>query len=247
MSFTYNIVKLETDKIAQVRLATGQTQAPSKVSDEEIKFILSQHNQNVPLASKTILKNLLVAFSQEHDSTTGEVSESKSQVYENLKDLLANTSVGAGAFDIPVGIHFGGIDSEEFDVRNRDKTVYHGFRAEDKEAAKVQVCGVEILDITEDQASEEQGTFTLEFLVEDWVQSSDSTKYKIEITKEQHGLFVTSISVLDDTQTIVAIANQTADNTVTLSVALSPDERFIGSVEISGLKPSRSKVVLDEC
>ncbi len=133
MSFTYDEANLATNAIARVRMATGQVTDDGGVSDEVITYIMSTYTTDIEAKTiSKILSNLLVQAAQMYDRTTGQVSESQSQIYKNLKDLLTVAQVGLSAA-VPVCMHFGGVNREEFDARNNDKSVYQGFQTQSAE------------------------------------------------------------------------------------------------------------------
>jgi hypothetical protein len=249
MSFTYNVVNLSTDRIAQVRLATGQTQEKSsRISDEEISYLLSQNSYNVKTTSVQVLKNLLVAVSQEYDRSTGEVSQSLSQVYDKLKDLLQNATLGLGGISSPTGLHFGGLCSEEFDYRNKDKSVYHGFVSCDKGPEYKPVCDVETLNINENQPSQEESTVTKNFIASDWIQDTSQDLYIIHFTYRDINLFPVSAEVYNSEDVLQDDPDVTIDQeSITITSPIEEGNNFDGYVQVTGLIPSESKVVIDEC
>ena len=131
MSFTYDIDNIATDLIAQVRLATGLTVDDGAMDDEVIQYLLDNNSQSVSKTAVDVLKNLVREAAQQVDKTTGQTSEAHSKRYQQLKDLLHDALLIDG-ISAPVCIHFGGLDSEEFEARNNDSTVYQGAVTEDR-------------------------------------------------------------------------------------------------------------------
>lgn len=130
MSFSYDPATVSTNPIHEVRFLTGQTDpVTSQIEDEEIQYLLDKNNGDVQAAANDVMLSLLKKASHAYDKTTGEVSESLSQWYDNLKDLVDDPSAGdiELAIPTPIGMHAGGLDSEEFALRNADRTVYQGF------------------------------------------------------------------------------------------------------------------------
>jgi len=125
MSFTYDFENMASNPIAQVRFATGLTVDDGAMEDEVITFLLTNNTDSVTKTVVDVLKNLVVQAAQEIDKDTGEVSEATSKRYEQLKSLLHDAMIVDG-MDTPVCMHFGGLDSVEFEARNNDASVYQG-------------------------------------------------------------------------------------------------------------------------
>lgn len=134
MAFTYDLTTIATNPIHEVRLLTGQTEeATSQIEDEEIQYFLTKNGNDVPSTVSDVLNTLLKEAAHAFDKQTGEVSESQSQRYQQLKELIGDppSSDIETVFPTPVSIYTGGLYSEDFALRNADQTVYQGFQTED--------------------------------------------------------------------------------------------------------------------
>ena len=239
MSFSYDEANLATDKVTQVRLATGQTEDDGGISDEVILYMLSLNDEEVPPTIVDVLKNLLVQASQMYDKTTGDVSESQSQIYKQLKSLLTSAEQGLLASPIPSGLHFGGLDSIEFEERNLDNSVYQGFQNEDKGVDPfVDNFGVDVHNIGDDIIIHEQQQIfktsisRFAFEVSDWI--IDGTDYKFTVLEASHGLIDPFVRVYNNKGELQTTAVTQVDQDVILTVTATPtDERFDGYVDLS--------------
>ena len=155
MSFTYDPTTVSTNPIHEVRFLTGQTDPnTSQIDDEEIQYLLNKNNGDVPSTVTDVLDTLLKKAAHAYDKQTGEVSESQSQWYDHLQDLKNDPSHKdiELAIATPVGMHAGGLDSEEFALRKKDRTVVQGFSSNDADPWDVgdeEVYGVETGNIDE--------------------------------------------------------------------------------------------------
>ena len=247
MSFTYQIENIATNLVAQVRLRTGQTvNNGESMSDEEINFFLSQNNNDVNATVTEVLQSLLVRASQFYDKTTGEVSESKSQVFDNLREQLTNQALGSSIIPTPTCMHFGGLASDEVQARNEDKTVYHGFEVKDDKTDSTKPnCGVENLCLTESIAQGNELTVETEVSSEMWIEIGEN--YLFSIPQSVHKLVDISAKAFDDQETEITDVVTISDTTVTVKVTKDPDARFIGRLEIKGYKADWSKIHVLEC
>jgi len=122
MSFTYNVEGLTSDKIAQIRLATGQTTSSSPIQDVEIQHLLNLSNGNVTSASIKVMDSLIAQASNYVDGETGQQQESRSQAlkqYQRLRDDIKTSSV------IPTYAGIKGIYEEERRELQDDATIYN--------------------------------------------------------------------------------------------------------------------------
>lgn len=160
MSFSYDPATVSVNKVHEVRLLTGQTYEPtSQIEDEEIQYLLNKNNDEVEPTEQDVLRLLLKKAAHSYDKSTGEVSESLSQWYEHLQDLIDDPPAEdlSLSFPTPVGIHTGGLYSEEFALRNADQTVYQGFQSSDANPWDIgldPVNGVAVTDIQDSGQTE---------------------------------------------------------------------------------------------
>ena len=237
MSFTYDESNLSTDKITQVRLATGQTEDDGGISDEVIQYMLSLNDDQVPPTNVDVLKNLLVQASQMYDKTTGNVSESQSQIYKQLKSLLTSAEQGLLAQAVPTGMHFGGLDALEFEERNLDNSVYQGFQnTNDGVDPFSDNFGLDVNDIGDDIiVHEEQQIFKVSisrfaFEISDWV--LDTGNYTFTIAAATHGLTAPEVKVYNHKGELQTTTFTQVDDEIILTVTEVPDERFNGYVDL---------------
>ena len=160
MSFSYDPATVSVNKIHEVRFLTGQTEkTTSQIEDEEIQYWLTKNNEEIDPTVQDVLKSLLKKAAHCYDKTTGEVSESLSQWYEHLQDLINDPPPDSIdlSFSTPIGLHRGGLYSEEFALRNADQTVYQGFQACDNNPWDIgldPVNGVAVTDIQDSGQTE---------------------------------------------------------------------------------------------
>lgn len=157
MSFSYDPITVPTNPIHEVRFLTGQTEeSTSQIEDEEIQYLLDKNNGDVNKTSTDVLNTLLKKAAHAFDKTTGEVSESQSQRYQHLKELIGDPPKDDIELVIatPIGMHAGGLDSEEFALRKKDRTVVQGFHTDDADPWEIptdeEVLGVATSEIDED-------------------------------------------------------------------------------------------------
>lgn len=134
MSFSYDPITVPTNPIHEVRFLTGQTEeATSQIEDEEIQYLLDKNEGNVEATVTDVLNTLLKKAAHAFDKQTGEVSESMSQWYDHLKQLIGDPPNSNIELSIatPICMHAGGLDSEEFALRKADRTVVQGFSTND--------------------------------------------------------------------------------------------------------------------
>ena len=134
MSFSYDPATITTNPIHEVRFLTGQTEeATSQIEDEEIQYLLDKNEGDVDTTVTDVLNTLLKKAAHDFDKQTGEVSESQSQRYNHLKELIGDPPNSEIELLIatPVCMHAGGLDSEEFALRKKDRTVVQGFQTND--------------------------------------------------------------------------------------------------------------------
>ena len=91
MSFSYDPATITTNPIHEVRFLTGQTEeATSQIEDEEIQYLLDKNEGDVDTTVTDVLNTLLKKAAHDFDKQTGEVSESQSQRYNHLKELIGD-------------------------------------------------------------------------------------------------------------------------------------------------------------
>jgi len=134
MSFSYDPATITTNPIHEVRFLTGQTEESTyQIEDEEIQYLLDKNGGDVEATVIDVLNTLLKKAAHAFDMQTGEVSESQSQRYAHLKELIGdppNSDIEL-AIATPICMHAGGLDSEEFALRKKDRTVVQGFQTDD--------------------------------------------------------------------------------------------------------------------
>jgi hypothetical protein len=156
MSFSYDPITVPTNPIHEVRFLTGQTEeATSQIEDEEIQYLLDKNDGSVEATVTNVLNTLLKKAAHAFDMQTGEVSESQSQRYAHLKELIGDppNSDIESVIATPVGMHAGGLDSEEFALRKADRTVVQGFSTNDADPWDIgeeEVYGVSTSNINSD-------------------------------------------------------------------------------------------------
>ena len=126
MSFSYDPSTITVNKVHEVRFLIGQTDKYNNyIEDEEISYLLGKDSGNVDVTKYNAARAILATSALFYDKTTGQVSESMSQLYTNLKDLIDNPPAQdiEAKMPTPVCMHIGGIDPEEFALRNLDTTV----------------------------------------------------------------------------------------------------------------------------
>ena len=134
MSFTYDPDQLKTSLLFQVRLKTGQTNPNSLLvlSDEEINYYLDESGNSVQQTSVDVLNSLISRSHELVDKTTGQVSESQSQIMDNLirlRDDILNSLSRA----TPSLMQFTGVFIEDMDTISEDAELFHdGVRRKDK-------------------------------------------------------------------------------------------------------------------
>ena len=126
MSFTYDIDQLNNSPLFQVRLQTGQTNPNSilAISDEEISYFLSLRVNDVNQASVDVLNSLISRSHELVDKTTGQVSESQSQILDNLlrvRDDLINSI----SRSVPSEAQFTGVFVEDMETVQTDIEIFH--------------------------------------------------------------------------------------------------------------------------
>jgi hypothetical protein len=126
MAFTYDPTELKDSDLFQVRLKTGQTNefALLVLQDEEIQYFL---DNNLGDVNKTAIDVLDTMISNSHsfvDKLTGQVSESQSQIIDNLiklrDDLLRSLSR-----NVPEFMQFTGVFEQDRKEVHLDEDIFH--------------------------------------------------------------------------------------------------------------------------
>ena len=126
MSFSYDPATITINKVHEVRFLIGQTdEFNNYIEDEEISYLLGKDSNKVDVAKYNAARAILAKSALFFDRTTGQVTESMSQLYTNLKDLINNPPAQdiEAKMPTPICMHVGGIDPKEFALRNLDITV----------------------------------------------------------------------------------------------------------------------------
>lgn len=126
MSFSYNVDELDDSLLFQVRLISGQTSPDSilTISDEEINYFLRLSQNNVTQAALDVLNSLIARGHELVDKQTGQVSESQSQILENLlriRDDLINSL----ARSTPDFVQFTGVFADDIEEVQLDLEIFH--------------------------------------------------------------------------------------------------------------------------
>lgn len=134
MSFTYDIDNLATDLISQIRFKTGLTSPNSllQIQDEEIQYLLDTYNNDVNKTCLDVLNSLITRVDEFVDKTTGQVSEARSQLLDNLirlRDDIQNSI----SRSTPCFMQFTGVFTEDMNTINCDEDLFHdGVRRENQ-------------------------------------------------------------------------------------------------------------------
>lgn len=133
MSFSYDPTQLDTNLVYQVRFCAGLTtqETPVNLQDEEITFLLSQNMNNVNTTCVQVFDRIITEASYMVDRTTGQVSESLSDLLANL--IRRRDDLVSGLGNVPSRLYATGVDSESYKEGQDDETVYNdGLNAVDR-------------------------------------------------------------------------------------------------------------------
>ena len=133
MSFTYDVSKLNSSKLYQLRLLIGQTNEYSSVAlqDEELQYFLSQNYDNVNMSAIDAVNSQISQAAALVDSETGEVSEAQSQLLKNL--IRLRDDLESSSRNVPKFMEITGIFNDDRDTIDNDEEIYQdGVKLNDK-------------------------------------------------------------------------------------------------------------------
>lgn len=116
MTFTYSKSTISTD-LAKVRLRIGDTDSTRQLlSDEEIAYTLTEYS-TVVMASIECVKRILGQLARSTDRSAVGLSSSRSQAFQQYKDLLRELEIEAVSSAAPF---FTGASQDEVDGDTED-------------------------------------------------------------------------------------------------------------------------------
>ena len=123
--FTYKPEELATSNLYQVRLSIGNTDEYGllPLQDEEINFFLAKAYDKVEDASIMCINVLITKAGFLVDNETGQISESQSQLLDNL--IKTRSDLMSSVFrSVPTYAGITGIDEEERAEIHNDETIF---------------------------------------------------------------------------------------------------------------------------
>lgn len=124
--FTYDVTKLSSSSLYQIRLELGLTNEFSTISmqDEEILYLLDKNNNNKDATINSVLDSLISQAAGAVDKDTGQVSEAQSQLLENLK-ALRDDFLNSISRNTPIHMEITGIFNKDREKVMNDSEIYH--------------------------------------------------------------------------------------------------------------------------
>lgn len=139
MSFSYDVTKINTTPLFQVRLKIGQTSeySPVVVQDEEIQYFLEDNDNDIGKTCIDVLNTQISQAATLVDKETGQVSEAQSQILKNLK-ILRDDLLNSVSRNTPIHMQLTGIFNDDRSTVDNDDEIYQdGVKLTDKGVNKL--------------------------------------------------------------------------------------------------------------
>jgi len=139
MSFSYDVTKINTTPLFQVRLKIGQTSeySPVVVQDEEIQYFLEDNDNDIGKTCIDVLNTQISQAATLVDKETGQVSEAQSQILKNLK-ILRDDLLNSVSRNTPTHMQLTGIFNDDRSTVDNDDEIYQdGVKLTDKGVNKL--------------------------------------------------------------------------------------------------------------